>query len=219
MSDYSDRLNEALRERGQKAPWLARQVGVSKSAAYQWLDGKTKNMRHENLLAAAQALGVRTEWLIKGRGPMMPVAEAETGPDVVLSTTPIVGDTQGGPQKYHIEHGFPPGESDEVVDTPAKSAHAYALRVRGGSMFPRMREGDVVTVDPEASPMPGDEVIVRTSEGEVFVKELVYERRGEIALDSVADHEPRIIRRLDEIEFMHLVIGIHPARSVKKRPD
>jgi len=59
--------------------------------------------------------------------------------------------------------------------------------------------------------------VVRTTDGEVLVKKLAYQRNGSVALDSIAHHEPRIVRDVADIEFMHLVVGIHPPRAVKKR--
>lgn len=168
----------------------------------------------------ARALGASVDYIDEGIGDMFaaapkPRVEAEPGPDIHLSTIPIVGDTQGGPDKYYIEYGYPTGYGDEVVDTPAKNPHTYGLRVRGSSMHPRMREGDVVTLDPEEQAMVGFDVVVRTADGEVMVKTLAYDHADEVALDSLT--EPRRVVRKDQIEMMHVVVGIHPPYWVKKR--
>jgi transcriptional regulator with XRE-family HTH domain len=77
MESYSDRLKAALAERGKKAPWLAERVGVTKSAVYQWLNGESKSMKQQNLIDSAHALGVRAEWLVYGKGPMLPSGPEE----------------------------------------------------------------------------------------------------------------------------------------------
>lgn len=47
---------------------------------------------------------------------------------------------------------------DVAEDTPE---NAYALRIRGQSMEPAFHEGQVVIVNPNISPRPGDYVVVR----------------------------------------------------------
>lgn len=143
--------------------------------------------------------------------------ELQPGPDVVLKRVPLVGNTQGGPDRHWEELGYPAGFGEAYVDVPSKDPNAYALRVVGASMAPRMMEGEVVLCSPREEAHPGDEVVVRTKEGEVMVKRLVYIRDGEVALDSVADGHGRIVRELEDIEFMHLVVAIVRASAVKKR--
>lgn len=130
---------------------------------------------------------------------------------------PVVGNTQGGPAKHWLETGHPAGFGDEYVDMISKDANAYALYVRGSSMSPRFREGDVILVEPSSTAEAGDEVVVRTTDGQVMVKTLVSNRNDQVILSSISQDHDRIVLRFSQIEFIHAVGAIVPPRSVLKR--
>ena len=50
--------------------------------------------------------------------------------------------------------------------------HAYALEISGDAMKPAYRDGDVIVVSPGTPIRRGDRVVVKTTGGEVMVKEL-----------------------------------------------
>lgn len=200
---------------------LARRAGMHQPTLQRILKGISQQPRDSTLRPLANFFGVTVAQL-KGEAPievlpsMLPVAEAPPlGP---LSSVPVVGTTQGGaPDTIWLEEGYPVGYSDDVLDVPAKDRNAYALRVVGNSMSPRMREGDYIMIYPNQEAQPGDEVVVRTNKGEVMVKQLAYIRAGEVALDSIAKDHDRIVRKLEEIVYIHFVAGIHPAGALRKR--
>ena len=130
---------------------------------------------------------------------------------------PIVGNTQGGPDKAWVETGHPVGYGDEYVDMISRDSHAYALYVRGSSMAPRFREGDVIIVEPSMPAQADDDVVVRTTDGQVMIKTLVSNRNDQITLASIAEGHDRIVLRLSQVEFIHPVGATVPPRSVLKR--
>lgn len=56
------------------------------------------------------------------------------------------------------------------------SRYAFALRILGDSMEPEFAEGDIVIIDPEVTPQPGDFVVAKNSEEEATFKK--YRPRG-----------------------------------------
>ena len=80
VETFGDRLQKALdqinRERQDagrdevKKAHLAKACGVAPAAVSQWVSGETKNMKLENLFAAADFLGIEPRWLATGEGPM-----------------------------------------------------------------------------------------------------------------------------------------------------
>jgi phage repressor protein C with HTH and peptisase S24 domain len=50
--------------------------------------------------------------------------------------------------------------------------HSYALEISGDSIKPAYRDGDVIVVSPGTPIRRGDRVVVKTSSGEVMVREL-----------------------------------------------
>src|SRR6476659_7074339 len=88
-------------------------------------------------------------------------------------SVPMLGLAQAGSGGYFDDSGFPAGKGwDEVALPAAGDEHAYALEISGDSMKPAYRDGDVIVVSPGTPIRRGDRVVVKTSGGEVMVKEL-----------------------------------------------
>lgn len=67
-----------------------------------------------------------------------------------------------------VQAGLPtsPGDLDfsETVLTEVQGERVFALRIEGDSMMPDFRPGDLVFVDPDVRPVPGDVVVARIDE-------------------------------------------------------
>ena len=80
------------------------------------------------------------------------------------ATIPLIGFAQAGDRGFFDDAGYPVGGGwDEIPFPEIGDEHAYALEV----------SGDVVIVSPTASVRRGDRVVVRTTDGEVMVKQLM----------------------------------------------
>lgn len=99
------------------------------------------------------------------RGIAQPTAPAEAGhpaPQIRLvsnvTKVPLVSSVQAGLLTDHGDLCF-----DEHIEVPGQLPHGcYALKVVGDSMSPLIDEGDVVVVDPNRWPKPGDCVVARS---------------------------------------------------------
>ena len=90
-----------------------------------------------------------------------------------LQSVPLLGLAQAGGGSHFDESGFPAGRDwDEVALPQASDEHAYALEISGNSMKPAYRDGDVIVVSPGTPIRRGDRVVLKTSDGEVMVREL-----------------------------------------------
>lgn len=97
-------------------------------------------------------------------------------------SVPLLGLAQAGSGGHFDDSGFPAGKGwDEVALPSAGDEHAYALEISGDQMKPAYRDGDVIVVSPGTPIRRGDRVVVKTSGGEVMVKEL--KRRTAKALE------------------------------------
>lgn len=164
----SDRLTIAMSRAGITQAELARLCGVKPPSVNGWLSGKSKFLRGENLLQAANALKVNQQWLATGEGPMSnPSSHSnlEPGPNL-RGKVPLVSWVQAGAwcEAVHTTHVT---EAERWMDCPvAHSSQTFALRVRGDSMtapsgaartYP---EGCFIFVDPERkNPVNGDRVV------------------------------------------------------------
>ena len=68
MKTLSERIASAMQDAGISQAELARRCGIKQPSVSGWLNGKSKYLRGENLLRAAQALGVDEHWLATGEG-------------------------------------------------------------------------------------------------------------------------------------------------------
>lgn len=69
--DLATRIAKAIAASGKAPAAIAREIGVSPAAVYQWLQGGIKDLRNENLFALADATGYSARWLGTGEGPVI----------------------------------------------------------------------------------------------------------------------------------------------------
>ena len=90
-----------------------------------------------------------------------------------LQSVPLLALAQAGSGGHFDDSGFPAGRGwDEVALPAAGDEHVYALEISGDAMKPAYRDGDVIVVSPGTPIRRGDRVVLKTSDGEVMVKEL-----------------------------------------------
>jgi phage repressor protein C with HTH and peptisase S24 domain len=173
------------------------------------LSAALKFSRALNLPVAAFSPRLAAELARGGAAVMQPGELHASEPAPVRSMPiPVVGTARGGSDGYYVEIEYPPGFGDGFVSYPAKRSNAYALRVQGDSMRPRIKPGEFVIVEPDLPCNPGDEVIVKTKSGKAMVKVLHSRRGGFIELLSLNDdHKPMTVN-VEDIEFVHHVTGI-----------
>ena len=98
--------------------------------------------------------------------------------------------------------------SDGWVETWTRDEDAYALRLKGDSMAPAIRSGWVAVCEPNHRLVPGEYVMVTTTDGQSMVKELLFESEDSVTVMSVnSAYERRTIARSD-IEKIHYVGAI-----------
>jgi phage repressor protein C with HTH and peptisase S24 domain len=101
-------------------------------------------------------------------------------------SVPMLGLAQAGNGGNFDDSGFPAGKGwDEVALPSSGDEHAYALEISGDSMKPAYRDGDIVIVSPGTAIRRGDRVVVKTSGGEVMVKELKRRTTKTVELQSL----------------------------------
>jgi phage repressor protein C with HTH and peptisase S24 domain len=112
---------------------------------------------------------------------------------------PLIGFAEAGDGGYFDDGGFPVGKGWEEVPFPqVNDPHAYALEISGDSMKPAYRDGDVIVVSPAANVRRGDRVVVKTTDGEVLVKDLRRKTTKSIELRSLnSEHRDRTLSMND----------------------
>jgi phage repressor protein C with HTH and peptisase S24 domain len=121
---------------------------------------------------------------------------------------PIVGTVRAGPDRHYLELEYPTGHGDGRVGYNSKDESAYAVRVEGDSMSPRIRPGEYVVASPAAVVRPGDDVVISTVSGQKMVKQFLFEREGQITVDSINSTYERLTIRKSDVEAMHKIVAI-----------
>ncbi len=105
--------------------------------------------------------------------------------------------------------------ADGYVEFPSKDPGAYALRLKGNSMAPAIKNGWVAVIEPNGQLIPGEYVMVRLHNDECMVKELLYVNDEEISLASVNDAYDRRTIPVEEIAQIHYVGAVCPPSKVR----
>lgn len=120
---------------------------------------------------------------------------------------PLIGLAQAGSNGYFDDGGFPVGGGWDQVSFPqVKDENAYALEVTGDSMQPVFRDGDIVIVSPSEPVRRGDRVVVKTTAGEVMVKQLVRRTASHVELVSLNPAYPSRTLALNEVAWISRII-------------
>lgn len=218
METFGDRLQRLRKAAGLSRQQFADEVGISRSAVTMIENGQTKSMAASNLLRAAEVLRVSPDELQHGDDPRSRTRFARVSNVARLVSVPIIGFAVATPEQdgYFDDMGFPPGAGEGYLPWPTKDPHAYALRVKGDSMQPRIRPGELIVAEPGSPVAPGADVVVRTRDGRKMVKQLLYRRGGEVALGSINQAHRQLTISIEDIESMHFITAIVPPAAVKE---
>lgn len=174
---YGERIRVRREELKLTQQQIAEAVGVSYQTVQQWESGATAPKR-ENRKMLAKALRTSEVALeFGGVQEKMPLTDynTEEGPPIAR-LAPLISWIQAGSFREAADP-YVVGQAEDWYPMPRKAGpRTFALRIRGVSMEPRYREGEIIFVDPDAEPRHGSRVVVRLeSEKEVTFKELVIE--------------------------------------------
>jgi len=122
---------------------------------------------------------------------------AHDGP-VIRSLHPLISWVHAG-EWSEVGEGYVPQYGTDMLPCPvACSPESFVLRVRGTSMEPKFREGDLIFVDPNALAEHGKYVVVRLEgSNEATFKQLIFEG-GKQYLKALNPDWPNRIIEIDE---------------------
>lgn len=199
------RIRAALMPLSLTAETLAGVAGVGVEVASLWLAGNGPEPTLIQAVALQNTYGVNSVWILKGKGtPGVAIQYDDEWRPVTFKNwhlVPVKGMAQLGDNGYWAEIEYGEG----YVATASLDKDAYAVRCKGDSMRPRIKDGEYVVLEPNQAISPGDEVLVKAKDGRVMVKEFVYEAQGKIYLLSTNETHGKISVERENIEHMHYV--------------
>ncbi|TKJ32384.1 hypothetical protein CEE39_05655 [bacterium (candidate division B38) B3_B38] len=124
---------------------------------------------------------------------------------------PVISYADAGKGFNYTDQEFPPGVASEYVSRPfdLTDTSAYALRVKGDSMSPRLDENDIVIVSPAKEATNNNLAVVQTKSGEVYLKKVIFQGEN-VILQSINPSYPPISLKVEDIRFIHPVVWIKP---------
>lgn len=225
-----DRVALVMAEQHLDVQQLAQLLHVEPPVVRAWLEPEAPKLGLHHAVKLQEAYGYSPKWLINGQGdpklsgaiepeldePSLPFDTFQI-PDDAFRKIPVRGMAQLGDNGHFVDVEYPVGHGDGYVFFPTKDPDAYALRCNGESMRPRVKHNEFVVVEPNTQVQNGDEVLVKSLDGRVMVKELAYVRDGIVHLSSVNEKHGMLRIPQDQIERMHFVGGI--VKRSAWRPD
>lgn len=172
----SERIKELRKKQGLTQQRLGELVGVKKSSISQWENGEHAPSG-DNLVALAKVFGVSAHWLSTGKGaPELSNVEPAVIPQG--RHVPILSYVQAGQWREMCEQATAFDGNVEYVSASVDIGPCgFGLWLRGDSMTPLFSEGDLVIIDPDEHPRPGDYVVATNGSNEATFKK--YRARGE----------------------------------------
>ncbi len=159
-------IGERIRRRRVKLDWsqsqLAKVADVHPSKISRVEGGKGR-FSEEDLHKVAGALGLSAEKLYASDGNVVDAA-----PD--NRRIPVLDYIQAG-RWLAVRSTTMDDEIQETISTNLDCPPStFALKIRGDSMSPEFREGDIVVIVPSIAPQPGDFVVATDETGEATFK-------------------------------------------------
>ena len=223
-----DRIASRRRDIGLSQVALAKKIGVSGTSVSKWESGLNQPKgRYLNDLATA--LGVTVDWLLTGDGETAGLSAPEVmsgyhnvEPAVIPqgSRVPVLSYVQAGHWHEMCDQATAfDGNIEYVTAGVEVGPCGFGLWLRGDSMLPQFKEGDLIIVDPDEAPQPGDYVVASNGSDEATFKK--YRPRG---IDENGQEVFELVPLNDDFPTMHSdrqhiqIIGVMVEhRSFRKR--
>ena len=190
---FGDRLKRLRLEREWTQAYVGKQIGVSdRVVGYYEADNRFPK-DEKTLKDLANLFNVSVDYLI-GNVHMTKKKNA----------VPVLG---------HVQAGIPIDAIEEILDyeeiTPEMAAHGeyFALQVKGSSMEPRMREGDVVIVRKQPDVNHDDTAIVLVNGGEATIKRVLKTEAGIFLAPNNPTFETKFYSNKDIAELPVQILG------------
>jgi phage repressor protein C with HTH and peptisase S24 domain len=177
--DFVERLKNLCNRAG-NASALAKKAGISNSGLSRYLNGGDPSRKV--LVSLAQATGVSLQWLATGEGPMEKSQEGSRPSSLTL--LPWLGEEESA-QKEVVATRKTTLTSQAFCrhwlgSNGLDSKALAAMQIRGDSMSPTIRDGDIVLIDINARDIQDDKVYVIQDAGNTLVRRLQLEPGGKV---------------------------------------
>lgn len=171
MTTLAERLKKARKSRNLTQVEVAERIGVSQPNYAKLESGKIQ--RSTFLLDISRVLGVNLEWLATGQGEMN--LSFDNNVEVIkpigkIRQIPILNEVSAGIFQDIGQNSH--DEFEPIIDNGSYNQNLFWLRIKGDSMTPLFKTGDIILVDMDATPKAGDYIVAMQENGESTFKKL-----------------------------------------------
>ena len=194
------RLSELRKQKGLKQGDLAAFLGVAQSTLSGWENGKFE-IDDKNIIKLADFFGVSVDYLL-GREVSANSPWNENGIDMAPRKKgikiPVLGRVVAGVPVEAVQDVI---DYEEIDEEMAKTGEFFALQIKGDSMEPRIKSGDVVIVRKQDIVDSGDVAIVMVNGDDATCKKFVKHKNG-VSLVSMNPAYTPMFYTMDEVESL-----------------
>lgn len=183
MATISERIQEAMYLNNLKQSDLVEKTGISKGALSSYISGRY-TPKQQNIFLISKALNVNEAWLMGNDVPMQRNAQVTQSGAVVI---PVLGRVAAGIPLTAAEYII---DTEEISQAMANDGEYFGLQVKGDSMEPRIKNGDVVIVRKQSDADDGDLVIALVNGDDAVVKRLKKYKDGVALISNNPAYEP-----------------------------
>ena len=164
-----DQMRRYRKQCGYSQKDLASQLFVNQQAVGKWERGEA-TPNPETVLKIAKILGITTDQLLGDTA-----TPASTGGTWV----PVLGDVAAGIPIEAVENIV---DYEEIDSSMASTGEFFGLRIKGSSMEPRIRDGDVVIVRRQEDAETSDTAVILVNGDSATVKRIKKDPDGSLWL-------------------------------------
>lgn len=191
---FGQKIKKLRMEKEWTQSYVGKQIGVS-DRVLGYYESDNRFPKDEKILKALASLyNVTVDYLLGE-------SQHENGNKALI---PVLGTVQAG---------IPIEAVQDILDyeeiTPEMAAHGehFALRVKGSSMEPRIREGDVVIVRKQSDVNHDDTAIVLVNGGEATIKRVHKNEAGIVLIPNNPTYETKFYSNKEIAELPVVVMG------------
>lgn len=206
------RIRQARENKGFDQATLAGKIDVATRTLQRWEKGE-QVPDAVTLAKIGELTGTLTHWLLTGEGAMY--AHQNGGGEriegngssalrrVKLVRIPMLSSVPAGKPNliFHPDYIEKYITVDDVKDD-----NAFALKVDGDSMSPRIEHGDVIIISPKKEVRNGDICVIRVND-EDTVKKVIFENGYVHLIPLNRDYEPVSVKK-KEVAFIWRVVKV-----------
>lgn len=206
---FYQNLTRLCREKRTTPTAAAKAVGLSSAAPVYWKRGSIP--KADTVQKLADFLGVTVNDLLSDNSATPSKLRTEEGEKIAVLSTVGAGIPLEAICTFDQDD---PDSWEEISKLDAKSGKYYALKIRGNSMDPLIRYGEIVIVRKQDEYNDGDIVVVLVNGDEGVCKLLEYRDNGGICLRSLNPDYPPMVFSREQIDNLPVRIM---GRCVERR--